>query len=347
MADSYNMDESYIREAIRLAKKGLGRTSPNPAVGAVIVKNGRVVGKGWHKKAGLPHAEIEALSAAKRLAKGATLYTNLEPCSHYGKTPPCTEAIIKAGIHRVVCSILDPNPKVCGAETLRKEGIVVDVGLLKKEATELNESYLKYILTKRPYILLKVATSLDGRITSPKERWISCEKSRRLVHKMRAQTDAVLVGKGTIIKDDPELTVRLAKGRNPICIILSTKGDIPINSKIFAKEARVIIATTKGIHLNKAEVLVVKEKDGLIDLNDLMDKLGEMGITSILVEGGRKVITSFLKEGLVDRACFFISTKVIGEYGLAMTEQLPFPINLYETKTRRIGEDIMVSCKLK
>ncbi|MDI6751807.1 MAG: bifunctional diaminohydroxyphosphoribosylaminopyrimidine deaminase/5-amino-6-(5-phosphoribosylamino)uracil reductase RibD [bacterium] len=337
------MDKFYIREAIRLAKKGIGRTSPNPAVGAVIVKNGRVVGKGWHKKAGSPHAEIEALSCAGRLAKNATLYVNLEPCSHYGRTPPCTDAIIKAGISRVVCSICDPNPLICGVEALQKKGIIVDVGLLAKEATELNEPYLKYINTKRPYILLKIAASLDGRITSPTERWISCEKSRRLVHKMRAEMDAVLVGKGTVIKDDPELTVRLAKGKNPACIILG--GNLPSESKLFRADRQVIIATTKEESLNKGEVLVTKAKDGLVDLNDLMDKLGGMGITSILVEGGRRVITSFLKEKLLDRACFFISTKVIGENGLAMTEQLPFSINLSETKIRRIGEDIMVSGK--
>lgn len=350
------MDKFYLREAIRLAKKGIGKTSPNPAVGAVIVRNNRVVGKGWHKKAGLPHAEIEALAKAGRLAKGATLYVNLEPCSHYGRTPPCTEAIIRAGIHRVVCSILDPNPLVSGIEALQKEGIVVDVGLLAKEATELNEPYLKYILTKRPYVLLKIAVSLDGKITSPYQKWISCEKSRRLVHKMRAQMDAVLVGKGTIIKDDPELTVRLFKGKNPACIIL---GDyIPSQSKFFRADRRVIIATTLSIQSTvysqqsivhspqSAEVLVTKSKDGLVDLDDLMDKLGGMGITSILVEGGRKVITSFLKEKLVDRVVFFISPKVIGEDGLAMTETLPLPITFSETKTKRIGEDIMVSGKL-
>jgi diaminohydroxyphosphoribosylaminopyrimidine deaminase/5-amino-6-(5-phosphoribosylamino)uracil reductase len=226
---------------------------------------------------------------------------------------------------------------------LQQEGIIVDVGLLAKEATELNEPYLKYIITKRPYLLLKVATSLDGRITSPAERWITSEKSRRLVHKMRAQMDAVLVGRGTIIKDDPELTVRHVLGRNPACIILG--GDIPIESKIFRPERRVIIATTKEIRLNKAEILVTKAKDGLVDLNDLMDKLGKMGIASILLEGGRKIITSFLKERLVDRACFFISPKVIGEDGLAMTETLSLPITFSELKTRKIGEDIMVSCK--
>ncbi|MEK9149388.1 MAG: bifunctional diaminohydroxyphosphoribosylaminopyrimidine deaminase/5-amino-6-(5-phosphoribosylamino)uracil reductase RibD [Candidatus Desantisbacteria bacterium] len=338
------MDKFYIREAIRLAKKGVGRTSPNPAVGAVITRNGRVVGKGWHKKAGSPHAEIEALSCAGRLAKNATLYVNLEPCSHYGRTPPCTETIIKAGIRRVVCSILDPNPKVSGAETLRKEGIVVDVGLLAKEATELNEPYLKYITTKRPYLLLKISASLDGRITSQEERWISCEKSRRLVHKMRAEMDAVLVGKGTVVKDDPELTVRLVKGKNPACIVLGS--DIPSDLKLFRADRRVIIATTKEESLNKGEVLVTKAKDGLVDLDDLMAKLGGMGITSILVEGGRRVITSFLKEKLVDRVCLFISPKIIGENGLTMTEQLPFSINLSETKAKRIGEDIMVSGKL-
>ncbi len=243
------MKEQYMRLAINLAKKGMGKTSPNPLVGAVVVKNDEIVGKGYHKRSGEPHAETNALKACGNKAKNATLYVNLEPCCHHGKTPPCTDIIIKSGIKKLVCAALDPNPQVNGRgiSILREGGVEVDLGILEKEAEKLNEVYLKFITTGLPFVMLKVAQTLDGKIATKlgNSKWITQEDSRRFVHSLRASVDAVLVGANTVKRDDPELTVHSAKGENPIRIILDSTGKISKNSKVIkgSKNGKTIIAT--------------------------------------------------------------------------------------------------------
>lgn len=336
-----------------LAKKGLGKTSPNPMVGCVIVKNGRIIGDGYHKKAGFPHAEIEALNKAGKDAKGATLYVNLEPCSHYGRTPPCTDAIIKAGIKRVVASCLDVNPIVNGKKILERKGIKVNIGLLKDEGHMLNEVYFKYTRTKMPFVILKVGMSLDGRISQGSEsqrvresgKWITSEASRKIVHRLRSQVDGIMVGKGTIIKDNPYLTTRLVKGKSPIRIVVTTDGKIPINSNVFGRKEDLIIASTKKPPFEiakNAEIIIIKEENGMVSLPELLLKLGERGITSILLEGGQRLIASFLNRCLIDKAIFFISPKLIGDDGLSLLKDIP-PLELKNVKIGRISEDIMVS----
>src|SRR5574341_669077 len=245
-------DLKFMQRALNLAKKGLGNTSPNPMVGAVVVKNGKILGTGYHRKAGEEHAELIVLKEVREKAKSATLYVNLEPCSHFGQTPPCTEAIISSGIKRVICAMIDTNPKVNGKgiEMLQKNKIKVEVGLLEKEAKKLNEVYLKYITTGLPFVILKWASTLDGKIATMEgdSKWISNEESRRFAHKLRSQVDAVLVGVETVIKDYPELNTRLVKGKNPVKIILDTKGRIPEDSKLVSKAGsqRTILADRKS-----------------------------------------------------------------------------------------------------
>jgi diaminohydroxyphosphoribosylaminopyrimidine deaminase/5-amino-6-(5-phosphoribosylamino)uracil reductase len=315
-------DKRFMRLALELAEKSRGRTSPNPLVGAVIVKNGRIVGRGYHKKAGSAHAEINALKAARRYANGATLYVNLEPCCHYGRTSPCTEEIIKAGIKRGVFSIKDPNPLVAGrgAGQLRKAGIDVDFGLLKNEAQNLNEVYLKYIRSGRPFVTLKTAQTLDGRIatTAGNSKWITGTKARKLAHQLRAENDAVVVGSGTVRNDNPQLTVRSVRGNNPYRIIVSRRVNFSGSLKLFKNndDARTILATTKkSVGKMKAKNLIVwtirENKDGLSPA-DLLDKAGQFGITSLLIEGGGALATSFIKAGLIDKHYLFIAPKIIG-----------------------------------
>ncbi len=364
-------DIFFLKRALLLAKRGLGKTTPNPMVGCVIVKDERIVGEGWHKKAGFPHAEIEALSMAGEKAKGSTLYVNLEPCSHYGRTPPCTDSIIKGGIKRVVASCLDQNIIVNGKEVLEKHGIQVDIGLLSNEGEKLNEVYFKYIKEKMPFVILKVGMSLDGKISlesgvrSQKLRvgsqesevksresgvgsqgaGITSEVSKRIVHKLRSQVDGIMVGKGTIIKDNPYLTTRLVKGKSPIRIVVTTDGDIPIISNVFGRKEDLIIVSIKPVSKKieeKAEVIIVKEEEGLVSLSDMLLRLGEKGITSIMLEGGKGLITSFLSKSLVDKVILFISLKFIGSSGLSLLEKLNFPLGFKRVKIKRLSEDIMV-----
>lgn len=337
-------DISFLKKAFLLAKKARGKTSPNPMVGCVITKDGKIVGEGYHKKAGLPHAEIEALDKAGDNAKDATLYVNLEPCSHYGRTPPCTDRIISSHIKRVVFSNIDPNPMVNGKEILEKSGIKVDIGLLKEEGERLNEVYFKYIKEKMPFVILKVGLSLDGRITSGK-RWITNEKSRKIVHRIRSYVDAIMVGKGTIIKDDPYLTTRLVKGKSPKRIVVTTDGNIPLNSHVFGMKEDLIIVSTipppKEIE-KKANVVIAESEDGLVSPRDMLSKCAKLGISSILLEGGRALITSFISKSLVDKVILFIAPKLIGERGMPMLGDIE-PLRLKDIKIRRIGDDIMLT----
>ncbi|MCL0107482.1 bifunctional diaminohydroxyphosphoribosylaminopyrimidine deaminase/5-amino-6-(5-phosphoribosylamino)uracil reductase RibD [Peptococcaceae bacterium] len=362
-------DEYYMKIALELAKNAEGYTAPNPLVGAVIVKNGTIVGKGFHAKAGDNHAEVNAILDAGDRAKGGTLYVNLEPCCHYGKTPPCTEAIVKAGISRVVVAMKDPNPKVGGKgiEILRKAGISVDVGILEEEAKILNEVFVKFILTGLPFVTLKAAVSLDGKIATAKgeSKWITGIESRKFVHWLRHKYDAVLVGINTVIADDPMLTVRL-EGKSklrkpyisPVRIVLDSRCRISENAKIFDNlSSQVIIATTNASSYDKikrvekkgAKVLVLNDENGKVDIGDLLKELGRLGITSILVEGGSQVHGAFLHKKLVDRIYWFISPMIIGGENApsavrgAGVERLSDALRLSKIEVKRFEEDICIT----
>ncbi len=357
--------EAFMRAALRLAKKGLGRTSPNPAVGAVIVKGGRVIGKGFHRKAGLPHAEIEALGSAKGV-KGATLYVTLEPCCHFGRTPPCTEAIIGSGIKRVVIGAVDPNPLVRGKgiARLKSAGVAVTSGVLEDECRTLNEAYNHYIRTGLPFVTLKLASTLDGRIATSKgeSQWITGVEARKFVHRMRSLNDAVMIGSGTALKDDPALTVRLIKGRNPIKALLDSAFKTPLSAKVF-NGGRVIVFTTRKAPKKKvegarrlgAEVIVapssLKWGDG-VDTGFVMKELGKREITSVLAEGGGRLAASLLRHGLVNRAAIFLSPKLLGADALASVgalglKRLKDATALKDIKVTNINRDILVEGYIK
>lgn len=367
----------YMRAALALALKAKGRTSPNPLVGAVIIRDGRIVGRGYHACAGAPHAEIMALEEAGSEAAGATLYVNLEPCCHWGRTPPCTPALIQRGIARVVVGMVDPNPLVSGKGIgeLRQAGIQVEVGLLEEEAHRINEAFIKYITTGRPFVILKSAVSLDGKIAtvSRRSRWITGDRSRLEVHKLRDQVDAILVGIETILTDDPQLTTRLGGrgGRDAWKVIVDSRLRIPLEARVFKtgvagqgrgageQESRgpgVIIATTarapqeKARQLEKkgARVLRVGDCDGRVDLVDLMGELGRQGVVSLLIEGGAEVNASALQAGLVDKVVFFIAPLLIGGGGApgAIGGQgfptLEEAVRLERLEVKRLEPDLMV-----
>jgi diaminohydroxyphosphoribosylaminopyrimidine deaminase/5-amino-6-(5-phosphoribosylamino)uracil reductase len=356
-------DEKFMRLAIELARKAKGRTSPNPMVGAVIVKDGEIVGTGYHQKAGTPHAEIHAIRDAGEKAKDATIYVSLEPCSHYGRTGPCTQAIISAGLSRVVMAMMDPNPRVNGKgkSILESHGISVTNGILENEARKLNEFFIKYITTGLPFVILKTAMTLDGKIAthSGKSKWITSEDSRKLVHQIRDEVDAIMVGIGTVIKDDPSLTTRLldGNGRDAMRIILDSHARIPLDSKILNlnSNAKTIVAITSSAPQERieqikqhADILTISEKDGKIDLQELMKKLGQMEITSVMIEGGADVNASALKAGIVDRVMFFIAPKLFGgkdapsPIGGDGIDEPSEAIKLKDMSVERIGEDILI-----
>lgn len=319
---------AFMNRALALAQQGKGRTSPNPLVGAVIVNAGTIVGEGYHQKAGEPHAEIHALQAAGEKANGGSLYVNLEPCCHWGRTPPCTDAIIQAGIKCVYAANLDPNPKVAGngIKRLEEAGIEVHVGMCAEAAEKLNEIFMKHVSTGHPFVILKIAMSLDGKIATStgESQWITSPASRLRVHELRDEVDAILVGIGTVLNDNPALTTRLPnkKGKDATRIVLDSHARTPTASKIFnpESEANVIIvvtpqAFTSNIALLKitgAEVLVIPEKDGQVCFKTLLETLGERGITSVMIEGGGQVNETALMSGLVDKVMCFVAPKFIG-----------------------------------
>ena len=324
-----NTNERYMKMAIELAKKADGRTSPNPVVGAVIVKDKRVIAKGFHEKAGLPHAEKIALLRAKDKAKGATLFVSLEPCNHYGRTPPCTEAIIKSGIKKVVIGMVDPNPlnKGKGIGRLASSGIETKIGVLAKEAESVNRPYIKFITKNMPYVTIKVAQSIDGKIATKTgdSRWVSSPSSRALVHVLRSKVDAILVGVNTVLRDNPMLTVRapgITCRKRPVRIVVDSMLRTPIQSRVLKDAGRfpLIIATTKRAAKKKihycekrgAEVITVEAKKGRVNLRNLFKKLAERGIVHLLVEGGGDIIASILEEKLADRMLIFVAPKIIG-----------------------------------
>lgn len=362
---AYEDDRAFMREAIREARKGAGTVSPNPLVGAVIVKDGRILARGHHERAGGPHAEAAALSVLDGKAAGATIYVNLEPCNHFGRTPPCTEAILASGIKRVVVGMRDPNPKVKGGGCLylRGKGLEVEEGVLEEECRVLNESFIKFSQKDMPFVTLKSALTLDGwsACSTGHSRWVTGERARRLVHRMRAWSDAVMVGVGTVIADNPMLTVRLGKKRPAKCparVILDTGLRTPADANVLKglSEVRTIMAVgpeadgRKTAELSEAGVEIVRcpLKGRLLDLPFLLKKLGSMGITSILMEGGAKAAGSLLREGLADKVVVFLAPKLLGGGdGIPMAwgkgpEEMDLSIGLKKMSIRRIGEDLMV-----
>jgi len=299
MRSSSKNDEYFINETLRLAKKAIGWTNPNPMVGAVIVKNGQIIARGYHKRAGLPHAEIEALRVAKNSVQGATLYVNLEPCNHYGRTPPCTDAIIQAGIKRVVCSMLDPNSKVHGRgiAKLKQAGISVSMGLREKESRVLNEAFFTFHKKKRPFVAIKFAASLDGKIATyaGDSKWITNQKARLFARKLRGEYQAILVGINTVMRDNPHLGVRSPGKRDPLRIILDSNLQIPLNFKVL-RDNNVLIATTihaskyKKKLLAKRGVPILTFKSKSIPMKKLLSSLWRRGIVSILAEGGGETL---------------------------------------------------------
>lgn len=350
-------DEKYIKMALKLAKKGENRTFPNPLVGAVIVKNNKIVGTGYHQKIGKPHAEVNALKSAGMKAKAATLYVNLEPCSHFGRTPPCVDSIIKSGIRKVVCATLDPNPSVNGAgiKRLRRAKIKVELGVLENQAKKLNEVYFKRVLTGFPFVVIKIAQTLDGKIATSKgdSRWISQQDSRKFVHRLRSQVDAVLVGIKTVSKDNPKLTTREVKSKNPLRIVLDSKGRIPLSSNLLKKnkDKKTIIVVTKKQAKerleNKTEVWRVRpDGQGKVNLKAFLKLAAQKGVNSLLVEGGSEVFTSFARERLVDKIYCFVCPKIVGE-GVSIFRNLNIrkissALKLKDVELKRFSKDILL-----
>lgn len=318
-------DLEYMKLAVELARKGAGKVSPNPMVGAVIVKNDKIIGKGYHKKFGSSHAEINALKDCVASPKDATIYVTLEPCCHYGKTPPCTEAIIKSGISRVVIGTLDVNPVVAGKGSyqLQQHGIQVDIGVLEHECKHLIRFFKKFIIDKKPFVLMKYAMTMDGKTATytGASKWISCEKSREKVHQLRSEFSAIMVGITTVLKDDPMLNCRIENGRNPIRIICDTTLKLPLTSQIVktAHSIETYIATAqtddeKLIPYKDlgCKFITVDKKGDFINLNQLMTKLGKLQIDSVLLEGGGMLNWSALNERIVQEIAVFVSPKVFG-----------------------------------
>lgn len=319
------MDTEYMRIAIELAKRAEGHTNPNPMVGAVIVKDGRIIGKGYHRKCGEFHAERNAIANLTESAEGATIYVTLEPCCHYGKTPPCTKAIIEQHISKVVIGSRDPNPLVSGkgVQILREHGIEVITDVLREECDSINEVFFYYIQKKRPFVAMKYAMTLDGKIAcyTGKSKWVTGENARAFVQSLRNRYMGIMVGVETVLKDDPMLNCRMQDGENPIRIVCDSHLRTPLKSKLVstAKEIRTIIATLSEDKERQqaykdcgCEILLVEEKEGHIDLNVLMVKLGEMGIDSILLEGGGTLNWSALNEKIVNKIFAFIAPKIFG-----------------------------------
>jgi diaminohydroxyphosphoribosylaminopyrimidine deaminase/5-amino-6-(5-phosphoribosylamino)uracil reductase len=359
------LDEDYMKQALQLARKGLGKTSPNPMVGAIIVKDNQLVGKGYHHHYGGNHAEIDAIQNARGHINGATLYVTLEPCCYHGKTPPCVEAIIRSNIGRVVIGTLDPNPRVKGRsiEILKERGIETRVGVLEEKCRSLNEAHFKHMTTGLPLVTLKFAQTLDGRIATAtrSSQWISSEKFRRLAHKLRAINDAIMVGIETVLADDPELTVRLVKGRNPVRIVLDSRLRIPPDARVVSSReaASTLIATTvhadkqklSRLHEMGIEILITDEDEaGEVDLRRLLSTLGERGISSILVEGGARVITSLLRQNLADKLVIAVAPKIMGKGIEAVGElnvgDVSQALKLSFEKIYRMEKDLIIEARV-
>jgi len=360
-----NDDQLFIQRALQLAELGRGKTSPNPLVGAVIVRDGRIVGDGYHHQAGTPHAEVHALRDAGKKAGGAVMYVTLEPCCHYGRTPPCTAAIIEAGIKKVVVGTTDPNPLVSGKgiEALKKAGIEVIAGVLEGEARRQNESFIKYMQCGRPFVTLKAAISLDGKVATGTgdSKWISGEEARASVHRLRSINDAVMTGIGTVLADDPLLTVRL-KGdfKQPLRVIADSSLSIPETAQIVktARDAPTIVAVVRGrysaakrVQLERAgvEICELPAVQGRVDLSALMKELGRREITGLLLEGGATLNASALEAGIIDKFVFFQAPLIIGGqdspgvFGGKGRERLSDCLRLKRASVEEVGDDLMIT----
>ena len=362
---SLRMHEEFMAEALRLAVLGRGMVSPNPMVGAVLVRRGVVVGRGWHKRFGGSHAEVNAIEAAGRRARGATLYVNLEPCAHFGKTPPCTEAIIAAGIRRVVFGARDPNPRAAGgAAVLKKAGIEVIGGVLEEKCRRLNAPFFKYIRARLPFVTAKWAMTLDGKIAAPcgDARWVTGDAARMEAQRLRAEHDAVCVGIGTVLADRPRLTCRFpGADRQPKRVILDSFARTPPDSPLFSSGGGpVIIAATSAARrsrvraLEKAGAVVLRiRRDGSrVDIESLLRKLPELGVLSVMIEGGAEVLGSAFDAGLVDRAVVFVGSRVLGgrkalsAVGGRGERKMAFAQSAKIVRVETIGEDLMVDAEV-
>jgi diaminohydroxyphosphoribosylaminopyrimidine deaminase / 5-amino-6-(5-phosphoribosylamino)uracil reductase len=357
------IDSQYMNLALRLAKKGYGTTNPNPMVGAVLVRNHKIVGQGYHHYPGGDHAEIFAINQAGNKTRGATLYITLEPCCHYGKTPPCTDRIIQAGISRVVVASSDPNPVVYGKgiSRLRQAKIKVDVGLKEHESKKINESFFKYIQTGLPFGILKLGMSLDGKIATRtgESRWITSAKSREYVHYLRAGVDAVMVGETTVLKDNPELTVRLSKydGKQPVRVIVCGAAEIPLSARVFQNtSAKTVLVMTNRVPISRRKkyldagipVWIIPGKKEQVNLSKLFQKLGKEQVQSVLVEGGSGIAWSCLSAGVIDKLVFFIAPKLIGgkeapnAIGGKGIDKLNQAFQLHDVKVEKLGGDFKI-----
>ncbi|MBU1178094.1 bifunctional diaminohydroxyphosphoribosylaminopyrimidine deaminase/5-amino-6-(5-phosphoribosylamino)uracil reductase RibD [Patescibacteria group bacterium] len=352
-------DKQFMRRALMLARRGEGQVSPNPLVGAVLVRNGGIIGEGYHQRYGGAHAEVNTIKNAVRRGyhakiPGSTLYVTLEPCCHQGQTSPCVDEIIKRGISRVVVALAkDPNPLVSGRgiSKLRRQGIKVETGLMKKEASELKYPFIKFMQTGLPFVILKVGMSLDGRITHPRQKYITNKKSLTLVHQIRNNVDGILVGINTVIKDNPRLNVRLRKGRAKKITPIILDPNLRVSSRAKAIRPGTIIVTKiglKSLRISQLEkrgvkILPAKISRGKFVLKDLLKELGKLNITSILVEGGQEVITSFLNARLVDKVHVFISPELFGAGQLSITGELAKIVKLDDIKVKKLENNILVT----
>ena len=355
-------DEEFMALALKLARRGTGWVSPNPMVGAVVVDGeGRILARGYHRRYGDLHAEREALKKLGWKAPGATMYVTLEPCCHHGKTPPCTEAIIQAGIARVVVGTLDPNPLVGGkgVEALRLAGIQVEVGVLEEECRDLNRAFFKWITTGLPWVVLKWAQSLDGTMAtaSGHSHWISGPEALRYAHRLRAESDAVLVGRETAALDDPRLTVRLVKGRDPLRVVLDARLSLPLDLKVFSVPPPTLVFAMEApldkrfaLEEKGVEVVTLGEVGDRIPLRRVLEELGRRQVSRLLVEGGGRVITSFLKEGLADEVQVILAPLLLGQgrspVGDLGLERVDQGLRLEKVSYRRMGKDILVAARL-
>lgn len=357
---SEDIHEKFMRRAIALARKGVGKTAPNPAVGCVIVRDGVIVGEGWHRKAGTPHAEVHALLQAGDLARGADVYVNLEPCAHTGRTPPCADALVEAGVARVFAGMMDPNPQVSGKGLARLQaaGIAVATAILGSECRRLNEPFIKHMTTGRPLVILKSALTLDGKTatTSGDSKWITSDKSRRYVHRVRAMVDAIMVGVGTVVADDPQLTSRIPGGRDPLRIVVDSGLRIPAEAQVLRlrSNARTVVATTvqdspriRELEESGAEVIRCRIHNGRVDLLDLLDRLGAMGVQSLILEGGATLAGEALRLGLIDKFLLFYAPKLIGGDGRGLfagrgAARLADAVKLRDVRVRRFDSDILL-----
>lgn len=347
-------DEHFMRRALSLALRGTGSVSPNPLVGCVVVRDGRILSEGYHRQCGAPHAERIALDSLDSAA-GSTLYVNLEPCAHYGKTPPCAPSIVEKGVSRVVLGTVDPDVRVQGRgmEILRAGGVRVDAGVLEKECRWINRGFIRRITLKRPWVTLKAAVGLDGgmALRSGESKWITGYEARTVAHLLRAEHDAVLVGSGTVFRDDPELTVRNSPGRNPLKVVLDSRCSIPPGSRVLegcllfvgpdAHEGRCSEARSRG-----AEVVTAPYEGNTLSLRHVLTVLAERGVLSLLVEGGPTVLSSFLRHNLADALALFVSPKIMGMNipfgGTLSFSSMDEAIRIRDCSVRAVGEDFLL-----